>query len=97
MKLGYGCAPCGCEEAGKDGVNETGETGNQHSHTKVGRLQQMFQVGLSYRLWMISEQPLDDLHQFLRSDKRSARPGRLAQRSLKEAGSLYRCQNILLK
>lgn len=41
VQLGYGGAPCGGEEAGKDRVNKTGETGNQHSHTKVGRLQQM--------------------------------------------------------
>ena len=43
-------------------MDKTGEANNDHTPTEVGSLKQVLKVGLSYRLWMVPEQPLNQLH-----------------------------------
>ena len=43
-------------------MDKTGETSHDHTHAEVGSLKKVLKVGLSNRLWMVPEQPLNQLH-----------------------------------
>jgi hypothetical protein len=62
MKFRYRCTPCGFKEARNERMDKTGEASNDHTHAEVGSLKQVLKVGLSYRLWMVPEEPLNQLH-----------------------------------
>jgi hypothetical protein len=68
MKLRNRHATRSFKETRDEGMDQTGDTCKEHTNTKVGRLKQVFKVGLPDRLWMISKQSLNKVHQSLPSD-----------------------------